>query len=75
MSAFYGTNGFRERPSLCAGSGALDALPVPQPLRNQVRASVRLWQSLGFEIVGRLPAAFRDPVEGYVDAFVMYRPL
>ncbi len=37
--------------------------------------AVRLWQSLGFAIVGRLPDAFRHPVHGYVDAFVMYRPL
>lgn len=37
--------------------------------------AVRLWQSLGFEIVGRLPAAFRHPSAAYVDAFVMYRQL
>ncbi len=37
--------------------------------------AVRLWQSLGFEIVGRLPAAFRHPTHGYVNAFVMYRLL
>jgi len=37
--------------------------------------AVRLWQSLGFQIVGRLPAAFRHPTEGYVDAFIMYQLL
>ena len=37
--------------------------------------AVRLWQSLGFDIVGRLPAAFRHPTQGYVDAFVMCRAL
>jgi ribosomal protein S18 acetylase RimI-like enzyme len=37
--------------------------------------AVRLWQSLGFEIVGRLPGAFRHPAQGYVDALVMYRSL
>ncbi len=37
--------------------------------------AVRLWQSLGFEIVGRLPGAFGHPAAGYVDAFVMYRQL
>jgi ribosomal protein S18 acetylase RimI-like enzyme len=37
--------------------------------------AVRLWQSLGFEIVGRLPDAFRHPAHGYVDALVMYRLL
>ncbi|WP_429806524.1 N-acetyltransferase family protein [Ensifer sp. B1-9] len=37
--------------------------------------AVRLWQSLGFEIVGRLPEAFLHPSLGYVDAFVMFRKL
>ena len=37
--------------------------------------AVKLWQSLGFEIVGCLPAAFKHPSAGYVDAFVMYRKL
>jgi RimJ/RimL family protein N-acetyltransferase len=37
--------------------------------------AVRLWASLGFETVGRLPAAFLHPLLGYVDALVMYRPL
>jgi ribosomal protein S18 acetylase RimI-like enzyme len=37
--------------------------------------AVKLWQSLGFEIAGRLPGAFLHPRLGYVDAFVMYRTL
>lgn len=37
--------------------------------------AVRLWRSCGFEIVGRLPSAFRHPTEGYVDALVMFRAL
>jgi L-amino acid N-acyltransferase YncA len=37
--------------------------------------AVRLWQSLGFEIVGTLPKAFLHPTLGYVDAYVMYRDL
>ena len=37
--------------------------------------AVRLWQSCGFEIAGRLPAAFDHPVYGFVDAFVMFRAL
>ena len=36
-------------------------------------SAVRLWQKLGFEIVGRLPRAFNHPTEGYVDALVMYK--
>lgn len=35
--------------------------------------AVRLWQKLGFAIVGRLPGAFRHPGRGYVDALVMYK--
>jgi L-amino acid N-acyltransferase YncA len=37
--------------------------------------AVRLWQSCGFEIVGRLPAAFEHPTLGMVDALVMHRVL
>jgi ribosomal protein S18 acetylase RimI-like enzyme len=37
--------------------------------------AIRLWESLGFEIVGRLPRAFLHPQAGYVDAFVMFRAL
>ncbi|HKW31818.1 MAG TPA: GNAT family N-acetyltransferase [Candidatus Acidoferrum sp.] len=37
--------------------------------------AVRLWQSFGFEIVGRLPQVFEHPTLGLVDAFVMYRQL
>jgi ribosomal protein S18 acetylase RimI-like enzyme len=37
--------------------------------------AVALWQSFGFEIVGRLPAAFEHPRLGPVDAVVMYRML
>jgi ribosomal protein S18 acetylase RimI-like enzyme len=37
--------------------------------------AVRLWQSLGFETVARLPGAFRHPKLGAVDALVMHRAL
>jgi ribosomal protein S18 acetylase RimI-like enzyme len=37
--------------------------------------AVRLWQSFGFEIVGRLPGAFEHPTAGFVDVLVMYRTL
>jgi ribosomal protein S18 acetylase RimI-like enzyme len=33
--------------------------------------AVRLWQSFGFEIIGRLPKAFDHPRLGFVDAYVM----
>ena len=35
--------------------------------------AVRLWQKLGFDIVGTLPGAFRHPDQGFVDAYVMYK--
>jgi ribosomal protein S18 acetylase RimI-like enzyme len=38
-------------------------------------SAVHLWQSLGFEVVGRLPGAFRHPRLGVVDALVMSRRL
>jgi GNAT superfamily N-acetyltransferase len=37
--------------------------------------AVRLWQRLGFEVVGRLPGAFRHRQLGFVDALVMFKPL
>lgn len=37
--------------------------------------AVALWQSFGFEIVGRLPQAFHHPKLGYVDALVLFRSL
>ncbi len=37
--------------------------------------AVRLWQKLGFEIVGTLPEAFNHPTQGLVDAYVMYKKL
>lgn len=43
-------------------------------LSSNTRA-VTLWQRLGFDIVGTIPAAFDHPRLGLVDAFVMYRKL
>lgn len=37
--------------------------------------AIRLWQELGFRIVGTLPGVFRHADKGFVDAFVMFRPL
>jgi ribosomal protein S18 acetylase RimI-like enzyme len=37
--------------------------------------AVRLWQAMGFEIVGRLPLAFHHPTLGYVDALVLFKTL
>lgn len=37
--------------------------------------AVRLWDRMGFQVVGRLPLAFRHPEHGLVDALVMFRDL
>jgi ribosomal protein S18 acetylase RimI-like enzyme len=41
---------------------------------TNVRA-VKTWHAYGFEIVGRLPAAFKHPEHGLVDALVMHKHL
>jgi len=38
-------------------------------------AAVRLWESLGFTIVGTVPRAFRSRAHGYVGLHVMYLSL
>ena len=40
---------------------------------NQV--AVRVWQRMGFQIVGTVPDAFRHPRLGLVDTFVMHKKL
>jgi ribosomal protein S18 acetylase RimI-like enzyme len=37
--------------------------------------AVALWRKHGFEIVGRIPKAFRHATLGLVDTFVMHRML
>jgi L-amino acid N-acyltransferase YncA len=57
-----------------ARKGGFRAMQFNFVISTNERA-VRLWKSLGFEIVGRLPEAFLHPTAGYVDAYVMYRML
>lgn len=38
-------------------------------------AAIRLWQQLGFRIIGTLPEAFRHARYGFVDAYVMFQKL
>ena len=38
-------------------------------------SAIRLWQQLGFKIVGALPRVFRHSQKGFVDAYVMFRSL
>ena len=35
--------------------------------------AVKLWKSLGFQVVGTVPKAFQHSTQGYVDIFVMHR--
>jgi ribosomal protein S18 acetylase RimI-like enzyme len=37
--------------------------------------AIKLWQKLGFEIVGEIPKAFQHPTKGLINAFVMYKLL
>jgi GNAT superfamily N-acetyltransferase len=37
--------------------------------------AISTWEAYGFEVVGRLPLAFRHPTLGFIDALVMYRQL
>jgi L-amino acid N-acyltransferase YncA len=37
--------------------------------------AVVLWKSLGFKIVGTLPKGYRHLTKGYVDVYIMHRPL
>lgn len=37
--------------------------------------AIATWERAGFAVVGRLPGAFRQPKEGFVDALVMWKDL
>ncbi|ARN73977.1 GNAT family N-acetyltransferase [Oceanicoccus sagamiensis] len=37
------------------------------------KGAISLWNKQGFKTVGRLPGAFNHPVEGYIDALVMFK--
>lgn len=37
--------------------------------------ALRLWQRLGFDVIGTIPAAFRHPTQGMVAAHIMYKAL
>jgi ribosomal protein S18 acetylase RimI-like enzyme len=37
--------------------------------------AVALWRTFGFEIIGRIPKAFRHKGLGLVDALIMYKDL
>ncbi len=37
--------------------------------------AVRLWKSIGFEIIGEIPQAFNHKELGFVNAYIMYKKL
>ena|SRR5688572_10569699 len=37
--------------------------------------AVKLWQNVGFEIIGEIPDAFNHSVHGMTNAYIMYRKL
>ena len=37
--------------------------------------AIRLWEQLGFEIVGEIPEAFQHPDKGHVNAYIMWKAL
>jgi ribosomal protein S18 acetylase RimI-like enzyme len=38
-------------------------------------AAINLWKSVGFEIIGEIPDAFRHTKHGLTNAYIMYRKL
>jgi len=43
-------------------------------IKSNERA-VKLWQSLGFDIIGEIPDAFNHKKNGLTNAYIMYRRL
>ena len=41
---------------------------------NNKRA-IKLWESEGFDIIGRIPSAFNHPKNGFTDALIMFKNL
>ena len=75
-----GAGGAAHLPGMCTHSldqarqQSFTAMQFNFVIASNERA-VRLWQGLGFIIVGRLPGAFQHPQLGIVDAYVMMRNL
>jgi ribosomal protein S18 acetylase RimI-like enzyme len=57
-----------------ARSRGFRAMQFNLVIASNTRA-IRLWRSLGFETLGRIPQGFQHPRLSYVDALVMFRRL
>jgi ribosomal protein S18 acetylase RimI-like enzyme len=51
-----------------------DAMQFNLVVKSNTRA-VKLWQKIGFSIIGEIPDAFRHVTEGMTNAYIMYRKL
>ena len=38
-------------------------------------AAIKAWKKAGMKIIATVPAAFRHPAQGFVDAYVMFKSL
>lgn len=63
-----------EHSQVIAKERGFRAMQFNHVVSKNTRA-VALWQKLGFAIVGTLPLAFKHPVHGYVDSYVMFKTL
>ena len=57
-----------------ARRGGYDAMQFNMVVSTN-ESAVRLWQRMGFDIVGRIPGAFRHALHGPTDTYVMHRKL
>lgn len=63
-----------EHSQVVARERGFRAMQFNHVVSKNTRA-VALWQKLGFAIVGTLPLAFKHPVHGFVDSYVMFKAL
>lgn len=61
-----------EHAIICAKEQKYDALQFNFVVSAN-EAAVKLWRSLGFEVVGTLPKGFDHATKGLVDVYVMHR--
>ncbi|NEQ98273.1 MAG: GNAT family N-acetyltransferase [Cyanothece sp. SIO2G6] len=62
---------YSQQEALCLGFRAMQFNCIV----STNETAVRLWQKLGFSIIGTLPGAYRHRQHGFVDTFVMYKQL
>ncbi|WMS88647.1 GNAT family N-acetyltransferase [Pleionea litopenaei] len=63
-----------EHSQLIARQLGFEAMQFNSVVSTNERA-IRLWKTLGFDIIGTIPKAYRHPRLGYVDSFIMHKLL